>query len=72
MADYKEARSMCECGHTGDGPCSQHASLVTEKDGMVVEDGHGGCKVCNCDRFTWDDFLPGYAEWLNQHRCRKR
>lgn len=40
-------RSLCVCGHSGDGAHSQH------KD--TVQGGHGKCKVkgCACDKFTW-------------------
>ena len=40
-------KSICACGHTGDGGNSQHL------DGL--QRGHGRCKVdgCNCAQFTW-------------------
>lgn len=44
-------KSWCRCGHTGDGPHSQHAVRLAE--------GHGACQVrgCYCKQFTWDGWL---------------
>ena len=41
------AKSMCSCGHTGDGGYSQH------QDNLEL--GHGACTApgCHCVRFTW-------------------
>lgn len=49
------AASVCKCGHTGDGPGSQHAA--EDVQGLAVE-GHGRCTVdgCDCSRFTWVDW----------------
>ena len=44
--------SICSCGHTGDGPRSEH------KDMGPIE-GHGACKTCACPRFSWARFKPG-------------
>lgn len=45
---YYGPKSICKCGHVGDGTISQH-------HGSVIAPGHGGCKVegCNCIQFTW-------------------
>lgn len=52
-------KSKCECGHTGDGPESQHL-------GIAPRAGHGACTVdgCGCERFRW-------AGWLNGHPAKK-
>lgn len=44
---YDHGKSICLCGHTGDGPGSQHANTLAE--------GHGPCMVnkCTCLKFTW-------------------
>lgn len=44
-------KSMCGCGHTGDGPNGDHKPRFAE--------GHGACTVagCTCRQFTW-------ARWL--------
>jgi hypothetical protein len=41
------ARSLCTCGHSGDGAKSQHRN--------TVQLGHGACKVkgCACEKFSW-------------------
>ena len=50
------AKSMCTCGHIGDGAKSQH-------DGI---NGHGRCiePGCDCIQFTWKFWLPHYQAWL--------
>lgn len=47
-----ELKSVCTCGHIGDGPDSQHAD-------STIAAGHGGCTVdgCDCEQFTWAKFL---------------
>lgn len=44
-------KSLCACGHTGDGENSDHA-------GDEVLSGKGTCLVpgCACVRFTWKQF----------------
>jgi hypothetical protein len=38
-------KSVCCCGHVGDGPASMHAGII----------GHGACTIrgCKCQKFTW-------------------
>ena len=45
-------RSLCTCGHTGDGPGGQHDDRLSY--------GHGPCliKGCDCEQFTWAEWLP--------------
>jgi hypothetical protein len=54
----KSGRSICMCGHDGDGSESCHAG----------EGGHGYCLVetCRCGKFTWADFTPEYKKILKQ------
>ena len=49
------AKSICQCGHTGDGPQSDHAGSL----------GHHGCMIqgCGCQRFAWGRWT-GAAETL--------
>lgn len=37
------AKSVCQCGHLGDGADSDHGGLI----------GHGPCSQCACAKFTW-------------------
>jgi hypothetical protein len=55
-------RSVCSCGHTGDGPKSEHKDTFTP--------GHGACKVrgCNCVRFTWVEFLSVFQDKLDREK----
>ena len=50
-----EPKSVCTCGHTGDGPNSQHADSISH--------GHGRCTVegCDCEQFTWARFVDDSA-----------
>ena len=42
-------KSICTCGHTGDGTGSEHRSLAE------AGDGHGACRHgdCGCTQFSW-------------------
>lgn len=44
-------KSVCLCGHTGDGGESQH-------------DDNGECLVCKCEKFTWVAFVPEFQKKL--------
>ncbi len=46
-------KSVCECGHTGDGAGSQHEG--GEHPYWFLAEGHGPCNVegCKCVQFTW-------------------
>lgn len=38
-------KSVCTCKHSGDGAHSDH------KD--TVQRGHGACRKCKCEKFSW-------------------
>lgn len=42
-------KSLCLCGHTGDGAYSMHGGMI----------GHGPCSAegCDCKKFTWHSFI---------------
>jgi len=51
MKEYTPlAKSVCICGHTGDGLLSEH------EDNLLAK-GHGACKECDCQKFTWKEFI---------------
>lgn len=54
-------RSLCVCGHPGDGPFSSH-------DDSRFTAGHGACVFpgCKCEQFTWARFLPWFEEKLRR------
>jgi hypothetical protein len=66
---YDAPKSICTCGHTGDGPDSQHdASEFGVK-------GHGPCHVegcTECVQFSWAAWTPDYAVVLDVLRARQR
>jgi hypothetical protein len=51
-------KSVCTCGHHGDGNASWH-------DGSGPARGHGSCfhPGCSCQKFTWKNWTPAYAEF---------
>ena len=53
---YKEPKSVCACGHPGDGPDSQHTGV----------NGHGACfhAGCKCKQFTWSRFTAAFTLFL--------
>lgn len=56
----KPLHSLCTCGHTGDGPKSQHEAFCDDPGCPEhVVAGKGRCLVrgCSCTRFTWKRFI---------------
>lgn len=54
-----EAKSVCKCGHVGDGEFeSRHAGF----------NGHGACMItgCSCPQFSWVRFRKGYSKKLSR------
>lgn len=45
VASYDGPKSICECGHLGDGPGAEHGGII----------GRGACtaKRCGCGKFIW-------------------
>lgn len=57
MITPNQPKSLCRCGHTGDGPGSVHLDILTQP-------GHGACiyQGCKCRKFTWREYtLHGHA-----------
>jgi hypothetical protein len=54
-------KSICKCGHTGDGSNSEH----TEGE-QGVAPGHGHCLVnrCKCSKFTWAKFTKTFVNYM--------
>lgn len=61
-------RSKCRCGHTGDGPQSEHDIFegYIRIPGFAGEEGHGACHVpgCDCKHFRWNTFLEEFSAVL--------
>lgn len=57
-------RSICICGHLGDGRNSEH------KDSSMTP-GHGRCRECDCEKFTWERWRDMLTEECRQavHRA---
>lgn len=49
-------KSLCRCGHTGDGKQSEHV------DG--AQPGHGACLECACEKFTWKTFTADFQAYM--------
>ena len=46
---FKITYEMCNCGHFGgNSPNEQHQPRFQK--------GHGACKKCDCQQFTWTGF----------------
>jgi len=58
-------KSICLCGHTGDGTNSDHSTLIGSS-----EDGTGECLVngCDCTRFTWGRFTKKFHNFLERSK----
>jgi hypothetical protein len=57
--EFVGPKSICMCGHTGDGEGSQH-------DNGVAAPGHGKCLVsaCSCSQFSWARFSKKYENFV--------
>lgn len=57
-ARWEGPRSLCECGHPGDGEGGAHKGIG----------GHGFCTAagCKCLQFTWREFLPEFEQALKK------
>ncbi len=59
----KGPKSICACGHTGDGPDSQHITEAPSLGSLPADgdpnQGHGACTVdgCSCQKFSWKGFI---------------
>jgi hypothetical protein len=56
-------KSICTCGHLGDGEGSAHAGPI----------GHGRCLVpgCGCTKFTWLRFTEQGEQLIEEARKLK-
>ena len=59
LKSFHGPKSMCRCGHLGDGPYSDHEDLYVDR-------GHGKCKKCGCEMFVWKSFTPAFAEMVEK------
>jgi len=52
-------KSLCQCGHRGDGPVSMHRDLH-------MGEGKGPCiaKGCRCQQFVWKKFRTDFKAFL--------
>ena len=55
-AAWRGPRSICRCGHSGDGEHSHHEG----------SQGLGKCTArgCGCDQFLWDHFVAALEDQL--------
>ena len=60
IKEYSKPKSLCSCGHYGDGPYSFH-------EANSIAEGHGKCTVvgCDCPKFTWVRFTDDFQLFLN-------
>lgn len=60
-SSWRGPASVCVCGHLGDGSDSEHAG-----GGPTIgnKGGHGACRVCKCQQFTWKDFTKKFKTAL--------
>ena len=67
ITNYLTAKSVCQCGHSGDGLKSEHGD-------RPYSNGHGACKVpgCNCDQFTWLAWTPAFESLLRVVKSLER
>ncbi len=56
----RHPKSICKCGHAGDGGNSEHAGLFAK--------GHGRCLAagCDCEKFTWAASTEAFTQFMAQ------
>lgn len=72
-------KSLCTCGHSGDGADSCHTGIVLDGTDfelkgntkiVLPDDGHGRCEVvgCKCERFRWARWFPPLKALFKKHK----
>jgi len=66
---FRMPKSICTCGHSGDGNNSFHA----DDHGPEIAPGHGACirAGCDCKQFRWAVFTTIYARTLRGGALRQ-
>lgn len=62
---YQGPRSICKCGHTGDGVDSEHDSIIHEEV-SEWEPGCGECNICGCRGFKWVAFTDEFIAYRKE------
>lgn len=59
---FSGPKSVCKCGHVGDGERSAHGGIV----------GHGPCTVagCDCAKFSWARFTEEFEEAAKRQQAQ--
>lgn len=62
ISNFVGPKSICQCGHTGDGENSEH--------GPTVAQGHGRCNVpgCLCAHFRWKAYTLAFDKFIQSER----
>lgn len=57
---FTNPKSVCTCGHRGDGCASDHAGVL----------GHGRCLYagCKCTKFTWKRWTHEFERYIRKTR----
>lgn len=57
-ATFQGPKSVCTCGHVGDGPGSAHAATIAP--------GHGPCIIegCDCQKFSFARYTPEFERFM--------
>jgi len=69
VKDWKGPKSVCSCGHYGDGTNSHHE----DRYGLAICGGHGKCTYpgCTCEMFTWERWTDPFKDALDAERVAK-
>jgi hypothetical protein len=63
-------KSICTCGHTGDGDESEHYDLVFDESGSKLQLGRGICNIvgCDCEAFIFSRYTKKYEHFLESNK----
>jgi hypothetical protein len=67
---FQGPKSICKCGHTGDGFDSEHYDLYITDSKLPRENGlkmgMGVCSItgCDCEKFIWKQWTKKYKNFM--------
>lgn len=70
--EFEGPKSICTCGHTGDGDSSEHYDLVFNESGSTLQRGMGICNItgCQCEKFIQGRPTKKYLNFTESKKSR--
>lgn len=73
--EFEGPKSICTCGHTGDGEESEHYGLMlidSTSKGSGIQYGMGICSItgCQCEKFVLNRPTKKYLNFMESRKTR--